>query len=109
MDIHIPRGLPSRQTRFLCLLAARPSLTRADYQRLIEVSHNTAQRDLAELLAAGLVLRAGRGPRCRYGLGPKALIPPPREPEHGADMGGQSVPNLTTVTISMDPLLMSRR
>src|SRR5207245_1348727 len=37
MQIFLPRGLAARQAQFLCLLAARPSLTRADYQRLLHV------------------------------------------------------------------------
>jgi Fic family protein len=60
MTINLPLGLPARQAQFLCLPTARPSLTRADYQRLIGVSHNTAQRDLAELAAAHLVREIGK-------------------------------------------------
>jgi DeoR/GlpR family transcriptional regulator of sugar metabolism len=75
MDLHLPRGLPARHAHFLCLLAARPSLTRADYQRLLCVAYATAKRDLAELAATGLILPLGSTRTRRYALSPLALLP----------------------------------
>jgi hypothetical protein len=66
MDILVPPGLPARQTHFLCLLAARPSLTRADYQRLVGISHKTAKADIANLVAQDLVVPIGAGRTRRY-------------------------------------------
>jgi hypothetical protein len=105
MNLHVPRGLPTRQSQFLCLLAARPSLTRADYQRLVAVSHNVAQKDLAELLRSGLVRRLGRGRDCRYALGLAAVTESPAET--GPQEGRGPDHNLTTVAITIDPLIVS--
>jgi len=100
MTLHLPRGLPARQTQFLCLLAARPSLTCADYRRLIAVSYRTAKRDLAELRAAGLVYPLGHACSRRYALGPAALIAPPQGPQTAPASG----PCPATVTITIEPL-----
>jgi DeoR/GlpR family transcriptional regulator of sugar metabolism len=64
----LPPGLMRRQAYFLSLLAAHPSLTRRDYQKLAGISHTTASQDLAELLAAGLIVRHGSARSCRYSL-----------------------------------------
>ena len=64
----LPRGLPKRQARFLLHLAQTSSLDRHDYQALTGASHSTARRDLAELLAVGLVRRSGVGRATRYSL-----------------------------------------
>ena len=77
MALFLPRGLPARQTRFLCLLAARPSLTRADYQRLLQASHNTAKRELTDPVAARLVFPFGGARTRRCALSPLTLLPPP--------------------------------
>jgi len=66
----LPRGLSYREAWFLTLLYVRPSLTRADYQAATGVCANTAQVDLAQLVNAGLVVRLGAGPACRYSLAP---------------------------------------
>jgi hypothetical protein len=57
-----------RQAFFLSILSMHPSLTRADYELLAQVSHNTAARDLADLLARGLIVRLGNSSSCRYCL-----------------------------------------
>ena len=62
MTLHLPRGLPRRQAQFLCLLAARPSLTRADYQTLLHVGQRTAKNDLAQLRDARLLRALGLRP-----------------------------------------------
>lgn len=103
MDLHLPRGLPPRQTRFLCLLAARPSLTRADYQRLLNVSHNTAHRDLAQLVRARLITPRGTATTRRYALGPAAILPSSGH-DVGVEMVGSSHQDLATVTITVHPL-----
>jgi DeoR/GlpR family transcriptional regulator of sugar metabolism len=64
----LPKGLPKRQARFLLHLSLAPSLDRQDYQVVTGVSHTTARRDLAALIAAGHILRAGRGRGVRYSL-----------------------------------------
>lgn len=64
----LPRGLPDRQAHLLALLATRPSITRASYQLLAGIGHNTAHHDLAELEHLGLIQRAGSGPATRYYL-----------------------------------------
>ncbi len=68
MPNRLPPGLMLRQARLLALLAARPSLTRAGYQALAGISRGTAQKDLDQLLAAGLLVRIGRSRACRYAL-----------------------------------------
>jgi len=64
----LPPGLMRRQAYFLSLLSAQPSLTRRDYEKLAGISHTTARQDLAELVAAGLILRHGSARSCRYSL-----------------------------------------
>lgn len=112
MDIHLPRGLPARQTRFVCLLAARPSLTRADYQRLLRVSYATAKRDLADLVAAGLVLPLGRTRTRRYALSPLALRPA-LVPRDASDQrlisDGSTDANPAQVRITIDLISVSHR
>ncbi|MBV8429626.1 MAG: hypothetical protein JO244_00565, partial [Solirubrobacterales bacterium] len=66
MDILLPPGLPARQTQFLCVLATRPSLTRADYQRLVGISVKTAKADIADLIGQDLVVPIGAGRTRRY-------------------------------------------
>lgn len=80
LDRGMPRGVSERQAQFLASLTIRPSLTRADYQALTGVSANTAQQDIAELVAAGYVLRVGGGPASRYCLLDKLpfIAPPAR-------------------------------
>ncbi|HLY65427.1 MAG TPA: hypothetical protein VKU60_07830 [Chloroflexota bacterium] len=109
MDLHIPRGLPSRQARFLCLLAARPSLSRADYERLIDVSYTTAKRDLAQLTLTGLIVGFGHTRMRRYALSPLALIPPnsceaTNETDKGRIKPGSSGSHPNTIRISIDPI-----
>ncbi|GEM_PF-3103777 len=64
----LPRGLPKRCATFLLHLSVAPSLQRVDYQVLTGVSHTTAKRELSDMLAAGLIVRAGRGRATRYSL-----------------------------------------
>jgi len=64
----LPRGLPKRWATFLLKLSIAPSLDRLDYQALNAVSHTTAKHDLAELRAAGLIVRSGRGRGTRYSV-----------------------------------------
>ena len=105
MFLHLPRGLPERQTRFLCLLAARPSLTRADYQRLLAVTECTAKRDLAELMSAGLVLRFGSTRNRRCGLNPRALLPPTvTDPDLSSKLTGSPGEDPAHIRIAIDPL-----
>ena len=111
MTLHLPRGLPRRQAQFLCLLAARPSLTRADYQRqrLLQVSHNTAKRELTELVAARLVLPfAGTRTRC-CALSPLTLLPPPDSgPGAGPYLGGSPAQEPPPIGITTDPISLQR-
>ena len=65
-----PRGLPRRQAMLLAALTRHPSLTRRGYQVLAGIGHRTAQRDLAELTAEGLLVRLGRARAARYALPP---------------------------------------
>jgi predicted DNA-binding transcriptional regulator YafY len=81
---NIPPGLQRRQANLLSLLAVTPSLSRADYQQLCGISHNTAARDLAELLAARLLARIGAGPSSRYYL-PLAENADPIDPAPAQD------------------------
>ncbi|HLY66672.1 MAG TPA: hypothetical protein VKU60_14145 [Chloroflexota bacterium] len=109
MDLHLPRGLPSRQARFLCLLTARPTLNRADYQRLIAVSYVTAKRDLAQLTAAHLIIPVGRTRTRRYALSPLTLLPSGAGrridvPEKGLMCAGSSGSDLGTVSITIEAL-----
>jgi hypothetical protein len=78
VDMRLPRGLPTRQANFICLLVDRPSLTRADYQRLIGVSYATAKRHLAELCALGWIDSHGTTRSRRYSLNPALLPTPPK-------------------------------
>ena len=63
-----PKGLPRRHIHLLIALEDHSSLTRRDYETLTGVSHTTAQADLAELLAAGLIVRLGKARSSRYAL-----------------------------------------
>jgi len=116
MTLFLPRGLPARQTRFLCLLVARPSLTRADYQRLLQVSHNTAKRELTELVAARLVLPFGGARTRRYALSPLTLLPLPDSRLPTLDSGPGSGPYLAgspgqeppPIGITIDPISLRR-
>jgi len=64
----VPRGLPRRQANLLAALAHHSSITRREYQTLAGITHTTAERDLASLVAAGLVIRLGLSRACRYAL-----------------------------------------
>jgi hypothetical protein len=64
-----------RQACFLSFLSLSPSLTRTQYMSIAGVSHNTAARDIAELLAAGLIRRVGSGPSSRYCLATSPFLP----------------------------------
>ena len=66
----LPPGLPGRQVRLLQQLTITPSMTRLDYETLVGISHTTAQQDLTEMLAAGLLVRYGRNRSSRYSLNP---------------------------------------
>ncbi|HLQ33894.1 MAG TPA: hypothetical protein VK457_14510 [Chloroflexota bacterium] len=99
MQLHLPRGLPYRQTHFLCILAQRPSLTRADYQRCARISHNTARKDLAELAAAGLVRPVGHARSRRYTLQPHLLVA-----GKCSASGAQVVCDGDHIRITIDPL-----
>jgi len=105
MTLYLPRGLPARQTRFLCLLAVRPSLTRADYQRLMAVSPNTAKREVAQLVAERLIVPFGTTRTRRYGLSPLALISPDLAP----NVVGSPDHQRATVGVEVDQLSLSRR
>jgi len=116
MTLHLPRGLPRRQAQFLCLLAVRPSLTRADYQRLLLVGQRTAKQDLAQLRGARLILPLGRGRDSRYTLGPAALITPGIAPQHEIASGPEdalqlhrvAVPFRDTFPVNIEPLFIPR-
>ena len=112
MTLHLPRGLPRRQAQFLCLLAARPSLTRADYQRLLHVGQRTAKNDLAQLRDARLLRALGLGRDRRYSLGPAALITPrmmsPNDPEQAPQLHRASVPFRDTFPVNIEPISIPR-
>ena len=109
MTLYLPRGLSARQTRFLCLLAARPSLTRADYQRLRRVSHNTAKRELTELVATRLVLSFSGTRTRRYALSPLTLLPPPDSgPVVGPYLAGSPAQEPPPIGITIDPISLQR-
>jgi hypothetical protein len=115
MYIYLPRGLPPRHAQFLLLLAVRTSLTRADYQRLIGVSHATAKRDLASLAADGLLLPLGTARARRYTLGPAVAVrpnltdTPPDDPAIAPN--GDRSPGAVSdrVAFVIDPLQPGRR
>lgn len=104
MDILLPPGLPARQTQFLCLLAARPSLTRADYQHLAGISPRTAKRDLTDLVDRGLVLPIGGGRTRRY-----ALHPTTRVPANGPLAASSPVPDQSLIRVTIEPLTVTTR
>ncbi len=86
MTLHLPRGL----------LAARASLTRADYQ----------------LREARLIRAFGRGRDRRYTLGPAALITPqtasPNDPVNVPTGTRGSVPFQDTFPVNIEPLSIPR-
>jgi ATP-dependent DNA helicase RecG len=61
-------GLNPRQIRALEFLLREPRLTTALYSQLNRVSRATAQRDLADLVARGLLRRRGVGRGIYYVL-----------------------------------------
>ena len=79
----LPPGLMHRQACFLSFLSLSPSLTRTQYMSIAGVSHNTATRDIAELLAAGLIPRVGRGPSSRYCLATSPFVETASPMSHG--------------------------
>jgi uncharacterized protein YjbJ (UPF0337 family) len=94
----MPRGVSYRQADFLSVLTVRPSLTRADYQALAHVSANTAQLDIAELLAAGLIVRRGAGPSSRYCIVDVFEQIPLQEPRYRQRVARQSPADRHEVT-----------
>ena len=65
-----PRGatLNQRQSNALVIIRQRGSVTRQEYQELVdgEISMRTAQYDLQEMINQGLLRKEGRGPASRY-------------------------------------------
>lgn len=88
----MPRGVSYRQATFLTSLTVRPSLTRADYQVLSHISANTAQLDIAELLAAGLIVPPRRRPQL-------ALLPRGSPPPHPHATAPLSPPSRRSIAI----------
>src|SRR6185437_11365644 len=110
MDLYLPRGLPARQTQFLCVLATRPSLTRRDYQLLLEVGYITAKRELAGLVAARLIVPLGTTRSRRYALDSAVLRAPeaPKtEPDPATEAAGLTGHHPDCVRIEMQPLSVS--
>lgn len=73
MPQHVTSGTPefkAAQRRALVALESEPgaSLTRSEYERLTGVGRSQAAYDLAELVAAGLLVRVGGGRSTRYVL-----------------------------------------
>ena len=62
--------LSARQRKALRTLLDRPTFTRQDYQDAVgnDVPQRTAQHDLQDLVARGIVLKEGKGPATRYRL-----------------------------------------
>ena len=84
-------GLNSRQIRALEFLLREPRLTTALYVQLNRVSRATAQRDLADLVARGLLRRRGVGRGIHYVLPePDEAQIPPDEAQNEAQNGGGS-------------------
>jgi len=84
-------GLNSRQIRALEFLLREPRLTTALYVQLNRVSRATAQRDLADLVARGLLRRRGVGRGIHYVLPePDKAQTPPDEAQKDAQNGGVS-------------------
>jgi hypothetical protein len=65
-----PIRLKPTQQRVVAALTAdgAPELTRAQYEKLAEVSRSQAAYDLAELVEAGILQRVGKGRATRYRL-----------------------------------------
>ncbi|KHK02338.1 sigma 54-interacting transcriptional regulator [Desulfovibrio sp. TomC] len=62
--------LSARQRKALRSLLDRPTFSRQDYQDSVgnDVPQRTAQHDLRDLVARGIVLKEGKGPATRYRL-----------------------------------------
>jgi DNA-binding NtrC family response regulator len=63
-----PAGLNTRQRRAWPVIARTGVISRSDYQEAVgeSISVRTAQYDLHDLVAKGVLKKSGRGPSCRY-------------------------------------------
>ena len=77
-------GLPERQRRAIAFVKAKGSMTSAQYQQLAEVSRGTAIRDMATLVANGLLLRRGEKRGAHYVLRRKGAADAPNGPSPDA-------------------------
>ena len=102
MTLTLPAGLLPRHARFLMLLAARTSLTRADYQRLLAVSQWTAKQDLARLTRAGLLTAHGLSRTRRYTLAQALRNPTGNPPQTTRQSTGSS----GGVTVEIAPMIL---
>ncbi len=60
--------LNSRQWEALIYLQKDPFLSRGEYERLVKATPRTANRDLEEMVKAGVLAVEGKGPASRYRL-----------------------------------------
>jgi hypothetical protein len=106
MTLTLPSGLPARHAHFLILLAAQPSLTRRDYQRLVGVSQPTAKRDLTLLANQRLIVPLGRSSARRYALGPGALVSraDPKPSRDDPELNHADPDRADHLTITFEPL-----
>jgi len=61
-------GLNERQKKIVIYLKTNQKITNAEYQSIVKVTRKTAARDLADLVAKGVVVRFGAGRGVFYAL-----------------------------------------
>jgi ATP-dependent DNA helicase RecG len=62
----VQMGLNERQVQAMLHLATHASITSREYRELTGVGHDTAHRDLRELVRKGLIKRRGQGRMVHY-------------------------------------------
>ena len=60
-EVMVDLGLNERQKKIVSYLKANQKITNAEYQSIVGVTRKTAARDLADLVAKGVVVRFGAG------------------------------------------------
>jgi len=62
-------GLNERQIRAVMWVKERGSITNTEYQRISQISRETAKRELSRLVDLGLLIRKGAGRKVSYEMG----------------------------------------